>query len=294
MAGLKRIAYDKVIASTSLADQAPALMATVRHNNALRAAPLCCAARATIQPTVAEPFVPISAWICRRAMMTLAIAFILVKSVTASSPTAVELLTTGMSALIPQPTHVADIVPTNAAHQTSASSVDSQCGIWLAPSTIEGAGIGMFAGVDFAEGQDLILGGDSVIAISDLALHNTNKGFKETFVWEEYTWIGRSLNMGYEGYESVEAASEGFGAAVNCFMGLVNVNGRTPTLTDLGLHRSKDPGAGASTQFHQRKAVAKHPIAAGAELFVSCTWLAWYYRTDRQTVRSHLFHRRRR
>jgi hypothetical protein len=244
----------------------------VQLNNMLPIARFTCTASASnCQPTVAAAFVQISAWNSSRDMMRLVIALAVIEFVTASSPTAVDLSTTGMIALVPQTTHIADVVPTNAAQQTSTSSVDSQCGIWLAPSTIEGAGIGMFAGVDFAEGQELILGGDSVIAISDLALHNTNKGFNETFVWEEYTWIGRSLNMGYEGYESVEAASEGFGAAVNCFMGLVNVNGRTPTLTDLGLHRSKDPGAGASTQFHQRKAVAKHPIAAGAELFVNCT-----------------------
>jgi hypothetical protein len=263
---LTRIAYSKGIATTSLTDQAADPTPTFQLNNALSMVPSSCTASATI----CHPTVQTSAWNSRRAMTRLVIALTVIESVASSSPTVVDLLTTEMSALVPHPTHTADVVPTNAGHQTSRSSVDSQCGIWLAPSTIEGAGIGMFAGVDFAEGQELILGGDSVIAISDLAIHNTNKGYKEAFVWEEYTWIGRSLNMGYEGYESVEAASEGFGAAVNCFMGLVNVNGRTPTLTDLGLHRSKDPGAGASTQFHQRKAVAKHPIAAGAELFVNC------------------------
>jgi hypothetical protein len=36
-----------------------------------------------------------------------------------------------------------------------------------------------------------------------------------------------------------------------------------------GLHRSRDPGAGAFTYYHGRKSTAKVQITAGQELFVT-------------------------
>jgi hypothetical protein len=155
-------------------------------------------------------------------------------------------------------------------HQdTTTTAADMQCGLWLAPSTIEGAGLGMFAGIEYEQGQELLGGGDSVIAIVDLLAHNGHAEYG-AFLWDEYTWNGKALKMDSEGYAEVNAASEGFGAAVNCILPIYNVEEWFPINTDLHLHRSADPGAGGSTTFHQRKSTAKRPIAPGEELLVSC------------------------
>jgi hypothetical protein len=47
-----------------------------------------------------------------------------------------------------------------------------ECFIWLAPSTLEGAGLGMFAGRHFDEAEDLQAVGDLVVPIVDLQAHN--------------------------------------------------------------------------------------------------------------------------
>ena len=148
---------------------------------------------------------------------------------------------------------------------------DIRCGIWLAPSTIEGAGVGMFAGDDFSAGQELLVGGDSVVAISDIGNHNGNQEFG-AFLWDEYTWSASALKMSSEGYFDVKVASEGFGSAANCVLSIHNVKEWYPVLTDTGLHRATDPGAGASTLYHSRKSTAKRHIGAGSELFVFCTY----------------------
>ena len=57
---------------------------------------------------------------------------------------------------------------------------------------------------------------------------------------------------------------EGFGAAVNSFLDLVNVEEWDPTNSvPSGLHRSKDPGVGAFSTYHDRKSTAKVPIKKG-------------------------------
>lgn len=62
-----------------------------------------------------------------------------------------------------------------------------ECFIWLAPSTLEGAGLGMFAGRDFQ--TDEVLADDLVIPIVDImAMNEDDPSF--TFLWDEYTWNG--------------------------------------------------------------------------------------------------------
>jgi hypothetical protein len=63
--------------------------------------------------------------------------------------------------------------------------------------------------------------------------------------------------------ESVSGASFGIGALPNCFAPFINLE-ETFTQVDWGdLHRSRDPGAGASTPYHARTAYAYDTIAAG-------------------------------
>ena len=160
----------------------------------------------------------------------------------------------------------------NIASPRQFSSADLQCRIWLAPSTIKGAGLGMFAGSDFELDEEVLPGGDVAIPITDLVSHNRARGQAEygAFLWDDYTWSASGLRMDSEGYDS-SVASEGFGSAANSFLPLVNVEEWSPKLIYNGLHRSRDPGAGASSSFHRRRSTAKRHIFAGEEFYVSCT-----------------------
>jgi len=60
-----------------------------------------------------------------------------------------------------------------------------QCGVYLAPSTIPGAGLGMFAGRTYKR-SEIVTDGDIIIPLSEIDWHN---GFMlDFFLWEEYTW----------------------------------------------------------------------------------------------------------
>lgn len=61
----------------------------------------------------------------------------------------------------------------------------------------------------------------------------------------------------------ISAASFGIGAAPNCWLPLVNVADTTTDYDDTGLHRSRDPGAGAITPYHNRRGYATTEIPAG-------------------------------
>ena len=152
---------------------------------------------------------------------------------------------------------------------------ENECGVWLAPSTLPGAGLGMFAGRKFAQHQALLPTGESFIGVVDLAVHNGQRHLGESFLWDEYFWSGKILRLDREGLDEVKVASAGFGSAANSFLPIVNVHEKNPVLQWEGLQRLRDPGAGASTQFHGRLSVARRPIAAGEELFVDCEyWLS--------------------
>jgi hypothetical protein len=149
---------------------------------------------------------------------------------------------------------------------SSATSKDV-CGIWFARSSIPNSGLGMYAGRNFEEGEELMATGDVVIPLIDVELYHDVKSF---FIWDSYTWNAGSLGLSFDGVYEVNAASPGFGSAANSFRDLHNVEEWGVEQNLGGLHRSKDPGAGAFTPYHDRKSTAKVPIPAGQELFVNC------------------------
>jgi hypothetical protein len=161
------------------------------------------------------------------------------------------------------------------------------CGLWVALSTIPGAGIGMYAGTNFQIGDPLLPhgSGDHVIPIVDLRVNHpllllddddddndsddddTNQGFE---MLEHYTWEGSHMGVHYLGHQHVEVLSPGVAAVPNCIMDLVNVDEGLSMESVAGdLHRSRDPGAGAFTYYHSRQAKAIREIEAGQELFVN-------------------------
>jgi len=60
----------------------------------------------------------------------------------------------------------------------------------------------------------------------------------------------------------------GFGAQINCHFGLNNAEHNKPKFDAVGLHRSKDPGVGAFTNWHDMPNIATRDIRSGEELFV--------------------------
>lgn len=144
------------------------------------------------------------------------------------------------------------------------------CGLWLAPSTIEGAGLGMYAGRSYQEDEFFQNVGDLLIPIVDIEAHAWHYSRNEwKFPYDDYTWDGSYLRMDNEGAKTVHVASSGIGSVANSFLTLVNVD-EWPPFNDVGgLHRSKDPGVGAFSPYYDRKASASREIEAGEELFVS-------------------------
>jgi SET domain len=148
------------------------------------------------------------------------------------------------------------------------ASVSSECGVYIATSTIPGAGLGLFAGKDFNKGER-VTWGDLIIPIVEL---NWNNGHEDFFwLWDEYTWghsIHSEMKFETEMTSDFAGASFGIGSAINCILGLVNVEDVFGRCDNAGLHRSKDPGSGAFTSYYDRTSVAKRFIHAGDELFL--------------------------
>lgn len=143
-----------------------------------------------------------------------------------------------------------------------------ECGVYLAPSTIPGAGLGMFAGKDFKAGER-VTWGDVIIPLVEISWNNGNEYF--FWLWDEYTWghsIHDSMEFETELHSDLAAASPGIGAAVNCILGLVNIEDTSSKCDSGGLHRNTDPGVGAFTPYHDRGSVATRNITAGDELFI--------------------------
>ncbi len=61
-----------------------------------------------------------------------------------------------------------------------------ECGLYLAPSTIPGAGLGMYAGSTQFEKGSLVSDSDIMIPTWDLDYHNGDDSYFH--LWDEYTW----------------------------------------------------------------------------------------------------------
>ena len=142
----------------------------------------------------------------------------------------------------------------------------ASCGIWFARSTIPNAGLGMYAGRDFHDGEEMMESGDVTIPIIDMA---TNQGTDWHFLWDSYT-RDRVVWSVYDERNELSVASPGFGSAANCLLDLYNVEEMYGFFSTAGLSRRDDPGSGAFSPHHNRKSKAREDIPAGREIFVSC------------------------
>ena len=156
-----------------------------------------------------------------------------------------------------------------------------ECDLYMAPSTIPGAGLGIFTAVPREPGE--VLNGDSMgdvlIPVVDVQYHLThNRNPKDTVqITMDYVWHGAELGMARESAhgefsakfsDGVTAFAPGLDAAINCHLALLNVDKGYPVHSTLGLHRSRDPGAGAFSPYHNCTTIATASIPAGGELYV--------------------------
>lgn len=168
----------------------------------------------------------------------------------------------------------ADGTVSNTAPISSSSSAAPrlECGIWLAPSSLPNTGLGMYAGTNYSMGDFFQKPlGEIAIPVVDISWHNLDPNF--AYLWDSYLWdaggSGRDFPLNSEGYDKVDFASPGFGSVANSFLPLQNVHHWNPqwmSESDIPLHRSRDPGAGACSLYGNRRWEAMRDIGTGEEL----------------------------
>ncbi|KAL7484298.1 hypothetical protein ACHAW6_009942 [Cyclotella cf. meneghiniana] len=168
------------------------------------------------------------------------------------------------------------------------------CMLYIAESTIPHAGIGIFAGVDYAEGQ--LIGrdnwGDPAFATIDINWHNADPGgmsvskSRRDYHWPltNYGWAPNSLDIIEEEGDDAHMTGVGLGAVPNCHFSLINVVEHGVHYDLAGLSRYNSPGSGAITPFFNRTSTATKDIDAGSELFVSYGSSWFKNRADFATV----------
>jgi hypothetical protein len=151
----------------------------------------------------------------------------------------------------------------------AAASSGTKCGLYFAPSSIPGAGFGIFAGDQPYRKGDIVGAGDIAFPIVEYEWHNLNQHEEYPFLWDEYTWTGDTIN-GMEGegddIDFIMVATPGLGAATNGHLGLMNVKDNGGKLSR-ALSTDK-PGVGAISPFNDRAFSAKTDIPSGAEIFL--------------------------
>jgi hypothetical protein len=152
------------------------------------------------------------------------------------------------------------------------SAASQECGVYLAPSTIPGAGLGMYAGNQEYKKGDVVTDSDLMIPVFELEWHNGHQEFP--FLWDEYVWNAEmfpGMEFETEDLDGLHVCSGGMGAAVNCMLSLVNVEDEDESYAvgTSGVDSGESPGAGAFTPFHGRKFLAMQKIEPGAELYAS-------------------------
>eukprot|EP00536_Pseudo-nitzschia_multiseries_P002403 jgi/Psemu1/251606/estExt_Genewise1Plus.C_320007 len=162
--------------------------------------------------------------------------------------------------------------PTILLLSAAAPSPPLECDLYLAESSIPGAGVGIFSGVSKAAG-DYIGNGDKAIPLVDVYWHNGHVGENFFNPPVDYIWDGVAMGMRLEVFDKndISAFWPGIDAMVNCHSGLLNLEKATPVYDEGGIHRSKHHGAGSVSPYDAGE-VGSHvvrDIPAGGELFKS-------------------------
>jgi len=95
-----------------------------------------------------------------------------------------------------------------------------------------------------------------------------NNDDKDSGDWlpDNYYWDPSNTDSIYEA-ANVDSLTVGLGALANSHTGLKNIIMLRPSIDNAGLHRSKDPGVGAFSMYHNLGWKATKSIPAGMEIF---------------------------
>ena len=165
--------------------------------------------------------------------------------------------------------------------QTCKSAEEPFCGVYMAPSTIGVANMGIYTNVDLSKGDVVNFPEIAVpLLFRDWGYHGDNP---DGTLWDRYIWDGpvaaiepRSNDL--DRNECGAVFIPGVGCTVNSRLEMNNIYSTHGSVYDTaGLHRSKDPGAGAFTPYHSSQTTAKFALKAGNELFASYGdhWIPW-------------------
>jgi hypothetical protein len=150
--------------------------------------------------------------------------------------------------------------------EASFALPSSSCELFMAASTIPGAGLGIFTAKDLEEGE-LVGSGDVAIPLLEVPRH---QGLTSDYFdpFEDYVWHGGYLGMGNEvETDDILVFWPGINAAVNFYPSLINIHLTIPEFDEAGVHRSRHPGAGAFSPYHNGTSHVSRRIPAGGEVF---------------------------
>ena len=153
-------------------------------------------------------------------------------------------------------------------------SHSEDCGLFMAPSSIPNAGLGMFSAVNISHGArlfhpDLVVQAEDIDVNHRLRKWHYGKMNEPDTPWliEHYFWAAQNT-LGQLEAADVQSVVPGLGMLANSHTGLVNSILMRPYQDGTGLRRQLDPGVGSMTTYHGLYFVASQDIEAGSELFV--------------------------
>ena len=180
------------------------------------------------------------------------------------------------------------VINTTSVHrleQTNSSSlhnerIDETCKFYLAKSTIENSGNGIYTTEPIAAGQKIGLE-DLVIQLPDIT---PQYAASMRLLLFNYAWDGSKFGGQYEG-QRVYSLVPGVGALANGHQTMFNtdVGGPGPVMDHAGLTRHQSPGAGAVTHYHKYSFVAMDDIVAGGEILMNYG-VNWFKERERKGI----------
>lgn len=138
-----------------------------------------------------------------------------------------------------------------------------RCNIYMAPSSIKGAGFGIYTMNDIAKGEKIIPYSEA----PSINLCDEYSNGMDEIDWNhvDYLWSGKGLAE-YECKEASESVMT-FGALSNFHTYLTNVNPLHEPYDDTAADRFKDPSAGSFSYLNGHAFEATRAIKAGSEIF---------------------------
>jgi hypothetical protein len=160
------------------------------------------------------------------------------------------------------PTATTSLPTTNTFGEDLPRSFPDTCQLYMAQSSIPNAGIGIFTASDLAEG--------AFVGEPEMLVPLTDIMFQNHWLIDDVQWdTGLDPRLYFESHHANSIYYPGFGAQINCHMGLNNVDHTLPTYNSAGYHRAQDPGAGGFTNWHGMGNKVLRDTKAGEELFTN-------------------------